>query len=169
MTNEEIVFTTDDNENDTDGEPTTRTIEDVQAEPKRRRGRPRKNPTEEPASDVPKTPKPRVSRSKKLTGADVADGVEMLTTVIVMAGGEEYAHWHIPASEFRPVADGWADLMNRIPTRYVKGAFDAAGYLSLAIGTYSIVSPRIALSRAIKLAKRRERQEQEEQVITTWQ
>lgn len=167
---DEILFATGDGLTDAEELKTT-TIEDVEATPKRKRGRPRKNVVsgEDTGASVESTPKPkpRVRRTTKLKGADVAAGVEMISTVVAGMGGEAYAHWPISQEEFAPVADGWADLLNRIPSQYVRGAFDLAGYGSLAVMTYFIIGPRIAATQAIKAQQKAQASGEDDTVSAT--
>lgn len=171
MSDDILEFSTDSTEPETE-QTTTTTIDDVESTPKRKRGRPRKNVAasestgESVAAETPK-PKARVRRAKKLSGADVAAGVETATAMLAMMGGPAYAHWTISEQEFASVADAWAELLNRIPAHYVRGAFDAAGYLSLAVGTYMIVAPRVAMTQAIKAQEKAERETPDDTIYAT--
>lgn len=124
-----------------DNEQTTVTIEDVRAEPKRRPGRPRKDETIEIVSDGSEEKPKRTRRSSKLKGADVQKMFEYGSGTAVMLGAKDF--WYINGAEVAPFSDEMAELLNRIPAQYVRGFFDFSGYLTIAIGLYGVVKPRL--------------------------
>lgn len=97
----------------------------------------------------------RGRRSTKLSGQDVSDLIEMTSQIAVLM--TDYPHWHIPAEETKPFAGNIAELMNRIPSKYVRAMTDMNGYVMIAVGMYGVLNPRIEMQRRIVAQKKRER------------
>lgn len=133
--------------------------------PPRRRGRPPKSASVPPADEwvtvevsdqptVESKPK-RTRRSKKLSGSDVSQIITMISHVGVMMTGQE--HWYIPPDETKPFAGEMAEIVNRIPTKYISAFASMNSYIVVSIGCYSVIRPRIETQRQINHAARAQR------------
>lgn len=102
--------------------------------------------------DLLAAPKPAATRSHKrqakLTGSDIAGAVELASGLYAMF--TKQAHWAIPAAEVKPWGDDAAQLLNRIPSKYVRAATDLSGYATVAIGIYGAVKPRVDYSADLR-------------------
>lgn len=140
------------------------------AKPPRRRGR---RPKAERESGAPRVvtmddiaaeldePAAKPSRSgsrraKKITGDDVCGMVHFASVIVAM--GTQQSHWEIPEAEVKPWAGDAAELLNRIPAKYVSGAASFGGFVTVGIGIYTSVKPRLdestRINRERALAKR---------------
>lgn len=120
----------------------------LEKEPRRRR-RGRKAAEETIAVEEPKPkPKRQSRRAAKLTGEDVAKGLSLLSQVAVFSTG--HPHWYIPPQEIEPWAGEAANLLNRIPAKWIKPFADSASIFTVTLGLYSCLAPRIAQERALQ-------------------
>jgi hypothetical protein len=126
---------------------------------KRKPGRPRKSPIDATVEETADKPK-RGRRSRKLTGSQVSEGIELASTFVVMMTG--YEHWHIPQAETSPYSTQMAELLNQIPAKYLQGVLDTSNYLIIAIGTYQTLAPRIQEQQRINRQKKAEAYKQQE-------
>lgn len=102
-------------------------------------------------------PKKRTrSRSAKLTGDDVAGGVHLASSLAAMM--TQQPHWMIPEAEVKPWAADAAALLNRIPSQYVKAVTDVSGFITVGVGIYGCMKPRLDESARIAAARKRERE-----------
>lgn len=97
-------------------------------------------------TDAPKRGRGR-PRAAKITGDDVAGAVSLFGSLAAMF--TKQAHWIIPPEEVKPWSGEAAELLNRIPSKYVAAAAGFSGYLTVAAGIYGTIQPRIALSDQI--------------------
>lgn len=88
----------------------------------------------------------------KLTGDDVTQGVTLAFAGVAMLTRQ--AHWAIDPREVKPWASEAAELLNRIPAKYVRAVTDMSGYLIVGTGVYGCVAPRLAESQRIAAEKR---------------
>lgn len=134
------------------------------SKPRRKPGRPRKTESADVTFDGTSTEsKPRRGRrSSKLTGENVADMISLSSDMVAMGTG--HIHWHIERSECAGFAPQMADLLNRIPAKYVKAFVDMNGYVIIGYGLYSVLSPRIAEEQRLRHIERAERLRSQEGV-----
>lgn len=99
--------------------------------------------------------KPRATRTKKLTGAQVASMIEKGSLVAVAMTRHE--HWYVPADEVKPWTDSAAELLNSIPAKYVQSAMNLSAYFAVGIGVYQTFGTRLAIEQAIRAKERAER------------
>lgn len=109
-------------------------------------------PAEAPAS------KPRARRSAKVKAGDVEAMVNHGSKLVVMFTGLPF--WEITESEVKPWSAEAADLFNRIPGHYVAAAASFSGFLTVGIGIYSTMKPRIDMTAAVNAERRRQQREQ---------
>lgn len=95
----------------------------------------------------------RATRSKKLTGKHVTEGVVQLGALAAMFTG--HTHWVIAPSEVTPWAAETADLLNKIPSRYVDSVLNLSGFFVIGAGMYRTFGPRIAASSALMAQDKR--------------
>lgn len=131
----------------------------IQPAEKKRPGRPKKTAVETADVFVPldesetgeEKPK-RSTRPKKITGKDVETVISHGFTLVAILTGQ--GHWIVPADEIKPWSADAADILNRIPSKYIKGAAMASGYVSVGFGLYSVVAPRMAETQRIANERR---------------
>jgi len=97
----------------------------------------------------------RPRRGKKLNGGDVSQIITMISHVGVMMTG--YDHWYITPDETKPFAADMAEIVNRIPTKYIAAFASMNSYIVVTIGCYSVLKPRIETQRRINHAARAQR------------
>lgn len=119
----------------------------IEEKPKRRRGR-KPVMQEEVSIEEPKPKRQASRRSTKLTGNDVAKGLSLLSQIAVFSTG--HPHWYIPPQEVEPWAGEAANLLNRIPAKWIKPFADSASIFTVVLGVYSTLAPRIAQERALQ-------------------
>lgn len=141
---------------------------DVAAPPKRKRGRPSAAQKEaektaeqayieavggEPEQIAPARNRKR--RAVKLTGSDFAALVNMSSSMAAMV--IQQPHWVITEKELQPWANEAADLLNRLPTKYMTAAANFSGFGIVAVGIYTTLQPRIDASQKIAAQSREQR------------
>jgi len=147
-------------------ELTEQTAPDVavtESKPKRTR-RPRTVKPEQIDVDIPTIPDAaprRTRRAAKLKGDDVAAMVQHASVLVAMLMQQE--HWVIPADEVKPWSGDAAELLNRVPAKYVAAAANASGFATVAIGIYSTLKPRIDYSQKLNAEQRAKRAAMREQ------
>lgn len=113
---------------------------------------------------APEKPKRvRASRSSRLTAADVCGAVNLASSLAAMF--TQQAHWVIPETEVKPWAADAAELLNRIPSRYVRAASDMSGFITVGVGVYGCMKPRIDESARINAARRQDERERARRIV----
>lgn len=129
----------------------------TEQEPPKRRGR-RQGPSVEEAVEVKVTgtgtPKQRRSprRAAKLSGKDVQAGISLLSQFLV--GLTKHPHWYIPPEEVAPWSDAAADLLNRIPAKWIAGVMGSANIVAVVVGVYSTFIPRLEEEKRLRELER---------------
>ena len=100
---------------------------------------------------APKTGSTRSRRSAKLTGSDVSAAIVLGTGIYAQL--TQQGHWVIPEDESKKWAGELADLLNRIPSKYVRAATDMSGFLIVGTGIYASVKPRLDYSADLRREK----------------
>ena len=90
-------------------------------------------------------------RAAKLTGGDVSAAIQLATGIYAQL--TDQAYWVIPETESKQWSGELAELLNRIPSKYVRAATDLSGYAIVATGIYSSVKPRLDMSADIRREK----------------
>jgi hypothetical protein len=108
-------------------------------------------------------PKKRTRRAAKIKGSDVEQLINHGSKLVVMFTGLPF--WEIPEKEVSPWSNEAADLLNRIPGQYITAAASFSGFLTVGIGVYATLKPRIDATAEInrqRVAERRARLQSEE-------
>jgi hypothetical protein len=128
----------------------------------RRRGRKKEPPTEPVEVTVEEKPAPKkraaTRRASKLTGDDVSKGITLISQLVVLMTQQQ--HWYIPPEETRPWAGEAANLLNRIPPKWIQAATSASSIIVVTVGVYQTIMPRLLISKQLQEMPRNGRVEE---------
>jgi hypothetical protein len=124
---------------------------------KRRRGRPPKSVSGMTVTNgEQKPPSARGRRSSKLTGHDVEALIGQGFSLVAILTKRPY--WAVTKEEISPWSSEAAEILNGIPSKYLKMFADSSAYFTVGFGLFSILKPRLGMDAAIAQKIRQQKQ-----------